>query len=105
MFTHSVLLLNLVMPEINEVHNVVVLEGERRRHTCNAMDYRDHPANGRDSLETRQESSKMRQGRLRIRQERLGMRHEWKQARYAGNKVRVYFLSFLTTFVTQPLAS
>ena len=36
---------------------------------------------------------------------RLGMRHEWKQGRYAGNKVRIYFLSFLITFVTQPLAS
>ena len=31
MLTHSVLLVNLVMPEINEVHNVVVLEGERER--------------------------------------------------------------------------
>ena len=31
MFTHSVLLVNLVMPEINEVHNVVVLEGKRER--------------------------------------------------------------------------
>ena len=32
-FTHSVLLVNLVMPEINEVHNVVVLERERERRT------------------------------------------------------------------------
>ena len=31
MLTHSVLLVNLVMPEINEVHNVVVLERERER--------------------------------------------------------------------------
>ena len=54
----------------------------------------------------------MRQGRLGMRQGgpgnetgkagnetgRVGMRHEWKQGRYAGNKVRIYFLSFLTRF-------